>query len=56
MPPAKWALGRITEVYPGNDGKVRVVMIRTKDSTYKRSVGKIAKLPIEDEHKLIKNV
>lgn len=47
MPPAKWALGRVIEVHPGKDDKVRVVTIRTKDSTYKRSIVKIVKLPVD---------
>lgn len=48
LPPAKWSLGRAVKV-PGKDGNVRVVTIRTKGSTYKRSVVKLARLPIEQE-------
>lgn len=47
LPPAKWSIGRITEVHPGNDGHVRVVTVRTRGSTFKRSVVKVAKLPID---------
>lgn len=47
LSPAKWALGRVSEVHPGNDGNVRVVTIRTKNSTLKRSVVKVARLPID---------
>lgn len=30
LPPSKWALGRILEVHPGNDGNVRVVTIKAR--------------------------
>lgn len=29
LPPTKWALGRMTEVFPGPDGLVRVASVRT---------------------------
>lgn len=47
LPPAKWAIGRIVAVHPGDDGRVRVVTIRTKGSTFKRAVVKVARLPID---------
>lgn len=47
LPPAKWSIGRVIDVHPGNDGNVRVVSVRTKGSTFKRSVVKVAKLPLE---------
>lgn len=49
LPPAKWAIGRIADVHPGDDGCVRVVTIRTKNSLFKRSVVKVARLPIDEE-------
>lgn len=51
LPPLKWKLGRITELCPGNDNAVRVVIIRTKDGCFKRSIAKLCKLSIfiEDE-------
>lgn len=49
QPPTKWAIGRIIETHPGSDGQIRVVTIRTKNSTYKRSIVKVARLPIEEE-------
>ena len=36
----KWDLARITEVYPGHDGIVRNVQVKTKNGEYKRSVQK----------------
>lgn len=47
LPPAKWAIGRVCEVHPGDDGRVRVVTLRTKGSIFKRSVVKLARLPID---------
>lgn len=49
MPPAKWALGRIEATHPGDDGHIRVVTIRTQGSTFKRSIVKVARLPIDVE-------
>jgi hypothetical protein len=45
LPPAKWSLGRIASVNPGQDGVVRVVSIRTKTGTYVRPVSKVCPLP-----------
>lgn len=50
MPPARWALGRVIEVHPGDDGRVRVATVRTTNSTYKRPVVKLAKLPIDEDY------
>ena len=45
----KWPLGRIVNTYPGKDGLVRVVMVKTNRGVYKRPVAKIALLlPIEN--------
>ena len=38
----KWAVGRIIEVYPGPDGRVRNVKVRTATGEYSRPVNKIA--------------
>jgi hypothetical protein len=47
LPPSKWLLGRIIEVHPGTDHKIRVVTIKTSHGIYKRSITKIAPLPID---------
>ena len=47
LPCTKWLLGRIIEVFPGSDNKVRVVKVRTQNGEFKRTVTKIAVLPIE---------
>ncbi|XP_038122432.1 uncharacterized protein LOC119771109 [Culex quinquefasciatus] len=48
LPPLNWKLGRITAVYPGEDGFVRAVDVTVNGSTYRRPINKISILPIED--------
>lgn len=47
-PPLRWPLARITKIFPGKDDLVRVVEVSTGTKTYKRAIGKLAKLPIND--------
>lgn len=47
LPPLKWNLGRVIEVFPGSDGLVRVVSVQTAKGIFKRAVAKISVLPIE---------
>ncbi|GFX65918.1 integrase catalytic domain-containing protein [Trichonephila clavipes] len=47
LPINTWPLGRILEVYHGSDGKVRVVKVKTQSGEFKRSISKIAVLPID---------
>ena len=42
--PTRWPLGRVTEVHPGEDGRVRVVTLKTAQGNYKRPVTKVAVL------------
>ncbi|XP_043466289.1 uncharacterized protein LOC122501089 [Leptopilina heterotoma] len=42
----KWPLGRVQEVFPGPDGLVRTVRLRTAFGTYERPIHKISPLPI----------
>lgn len=46
LPPTKWALGRVTKVFPGPDGLVRVASVRTTDTELKRPVVRLCPLPI----------
>ncbi len=39
-----WPMGKIVRIYPGKDGHVRVVAIKTKTGTYKRPTAKIVRL------------
>ena len=41
---SKWPLGRIVDTYPGRDGLVRVVRVKSTSGTYRRPVSKIALL------------
>lgn len=43
--PSNWPLARVTEIHPGADGLVRVVTVRTSNSTLKRSITKVCPLP-----------
>lgn len=49
MPPTHWPLGRIVNVFPGDDGRVRNVEVQIGATTYRRCVSKIAVLPVDDE-------
>ncbi|XP_047991558.1 uncharacterized protein LOC125242543 isoform X1 [Leguminivora glycinivorella] len=47
-PPLTWPLGRVSKVFYGNDGNVRVVEVQTSDKKlHSRAVSKIVVLPIE---------
>jgi hypothetical protein len=46
-PPLKWLTGRIIEVFPGKDGIVRVVSVKTPNGILKRPICKICPIPIE---------
>ncbi|XP_025263171.1 uncharacterized protein LOC112637511 [Camponotus floridanus] len=48
-PPAKWSLGRVVQVHPGDDGLVRVVTVNTPTSQLRRPISKICPLPINHE-------
>ncbi|KAH8394039.1 hypothetical protein KR200_004504 [Drosophila serrata] len=46
QPPSKWLLGRVIEVHPGQDQRVRVATVKTARGIYKRPITKIAVLPL----------
>lgn len=46
-PPLKWPMGRIIDIMPGEDGRVRVVQVKIAEGVYKRSITKVCKLPTE---------
>jgi len=48
-PPRQWSLARVTAVIPGQDGKVRVVNLKTSTSVFRRPIHKIAPLTVEIE-------
>ena len=44
----KWSVGRVIEVFPGQDGKVRNLKVKTATGIYNRPISKIAVIhPIE---------
>jgi len=45
IPPLRWRMARVEQVFPGADGVVRVVSLRTATGTLTRPVVKIVKLP-----------
>ena len=44
VPRGHWNLGRVLEVYPGPDGMVRTVKVKTKDSVFIRPIQKLCLL------------
>lgn len=46
LPPLKWPLGRVVEIHPGADDRVRVATVRTATGLLKRPVIKLCPLPI----------
>ncbi|XP_059049915.1 uncharacterized protein LOC131844935 [Achroia grisella] len=49
LPPLKWRLGRIKQVYPGADGVSRVADIYTAAGVTRRAFSKICPLPLQPE-------
>ncbi|XP_035204805.1 uncharacterized protein LOC118179750, partial [Stegodyphus dumicola] len=47
--PMKWTLARIEETFPGADGLVRVVDVRTSDGIFRRAVFNISPLPFPND-------
>ena len=47
LPCARWRLGRIMEVYPGDDGIIRTARVRTSDSEFTRCVRLLCPLPTQ---------
>lgn len=48
LTPRNWAMGRITDLHPGADGKVRVATLRVSTGEVKRPVSKLCLLYSED--------
>ncbi|GFY26556.1 integrase catalytic domain-containing protein [Trichonephila clavipes] len=46
LPPTRWKMGRIVQLCPGLDNKVRVVNVKTSDGIFKRNITKLSLLPI----------
>ncbi|XP_039315534.1 uncharacterized protein LOC120360046 [Solenopsis invicta] len=48
LPPAKWRLGRVTEVHVGSDGIARVASVRTASGITRRAFPKLCPLPRDE--------
>jgi hypothetical protein len=46
LPPLVWKISVIEELFPGNDGITRVVMVRTPSGSYKRPLVKLCPIPL----------
>ena len=52
----KWKIARVTEIYPGADGRIRNVKVRTATGEYSRPITKIAVIhPVEGDEQEITN-
>ena len=45
VPPLNWPIGRVIELHPGDDSRVRVATIKTANGQYRRPVVKLCPLP-----------
>ena len=52
-PPSQWPLGRIIEVYPGPDGIVRVVTIKTATTCLRQHEAHLYPLQLDDKVKCL---
>lgn len=48
-PPTQWPMGRVTNVYKGNDGLVRSVEVTHGGHTYHRPITKLVHLPTTEQ-------
>lgn len=48
LPAGLWLLGRVKEIYPGDDGVVRVVAVQTIRGLLKRAITRVCPLPVEE--------
>ena len=46
VPPITWPLARVIETFPGNDGRVRVVKVKTSRSEFVRPITQICVIPL----------
>lgn len=46
MPPTKWRMARVVQAQPGDDGRVRVVKLKTATGETTRAIARICVLPI----------
>ena len=49
-PPGAWRMGRIIQVWPGSDGVVRVVTVKTQTGEVKRAITRLCVMPIVENN------
>ncbi|GBM65272.1 hypothetical protein AVEN_213552-1 [Araneus ventricosus] len=49
LPPCKWVIGRVKDVIPSSDGKIRVANVQTQSGLYRRGISKLCVLPTNNE-------
>ena len=49
-PPLKWFLGRVEQIFTGNDSVGRAVLVKTETGSYKRPRNKLRRLPLYERH------
>jgi hypothetical protein len=47
LPPMSWRLAVINETFPGLDGHVRVVKVKSSSGQFKRPIHKLVLLPVK---------
>jgi hypothetical protein len=47
LPSMSWRLAIISETFPGSDGHVRVVKVKTSSGQFKRPIHKLVVLPVK---------
>jgi hypothetical protein len=50
-PRNSWKIGKIEAVYPGRDGIIRVVDVKTATGIYRRPVTKLCRISVSEEKK-----
>ena len=49
LPPQQWLLAKVIQTISGKDNQVRVVEVRTTKGTFRRTIHKIAPLPLDED-------
>ncbi|XP_015122594.1 uncharacterized protein LOC107045017 [Diachasma alloeum] len=50
LPPLKWRMGRVIEIYPSDDGITRKARLRTSTGEVDRNVRRLAPLPVDSSN------
>lgn len=45
----QWPIGRILELFPGSDGLVRVVSVKTSKGIFRRDIRKLRRFPLDSD-------